>query len=58
MAAVAKLRLTNPTYARLQAAGVEFVSAPRSEAYGQVAVFIDIAGNRWDLLGPRLLKAP
>ncbi|MDP2322114.1 MAG: VOC family protein [Acidobacteriota bacterium] len=40
------------TYARLQAAGVEFVSAPRSEAYGQVAVFIDIAGNRWDLLGP------
>lgn len=34
------------------AAGVEFVTAPRVEAYGQVAVFIDIAGNRWDLLGP------
>lgn len=40
------------TYARMLAAGVEFVSAPRTEAYGQVAVFIDIAGNRWDLLGP------
>jgi len=40
------------TYARMVAAGVEFVTAPRTEAYGQVAVFIDIAGNRWDLLGP------
>jgi catechol 2,3-dioxygenase-like lactoylglutathione lyase family enzyme len=38
------------SYARLVAAGVEFVSPPRSEAYGQVAVFLDIAGNRWDLL--------
>jgi hypothetical protein len=33
-------------------AGVEFVRPPRSEPYGQVAVFLDIAGNRWDLLGP------
>lgn len=40
------------TYARMRKAGVEFVSAPRSEAYGTVAVFVDIAGNRWDLLGP------
>lgn len=38
---------------RMRAAGVEFVSPPRSEPYGQVAVFRDIAGNRWDLLGPR-----
>jgi catechol 2,3-dioxygenase-like lactoylglutathione lyase family enzyme len=37
---------------RMTAAGVEFVTAPRTEPYGQVAVFIDIAGNRWDLLGP------
>ena len=37
---------------RMTAAGVEFVTAPRTEAYGRVAVFIDIAGNRWDLLGP------
>jgi hypothetical protein len=33
--------------------GVEFVTEPRHEPYGQVAVFIDVAGNRWDLLGPR-----
>ncbi|MCP9623030.1 hypothetical protein NMK54_23065 [Nocardia otitidiscaviarum] len=39
-------------YARLLAAGVEFVTQPRSEPYGRVAVFVDIAGNRWDLLGP------
>ncbi len=39
------------THARMQAAGVEFVGAPRSEPYGRVVVFVDIAGNRWDLLG-------
>jgi catechol 2,3-dioxygenase-like lactoylglutathione lyase family enzyme len=39
-------------YARLVAAGVEFARPPRTERYGQVAVFLDIAGNRWDLLGP------
>ena len=32
--------------------GVEFVTEPRVEDYGTVAVFIDISGNRWDLLGP------
>jgi catechol 2,3-dioxygenase-like lactoylglutathione lyase family enzyme len=37
---------------RMTAAGVEFVTSPRSEPYGRVAVFLDIAGNRWDLLGP------
>ena len=43
------------TYARMSVAGVEFVSAPRSEPYGQVAVFVDLEGNRWDLLGPEVL---
>src|SRR3954447_15671830 len=38
-------------YARMRSAGVEFVTAPRAEPYGRVAVFLDIAGNRWDLLG-------
>jgi catechol 2,3-dioxygenase-like lactoylglutathione lyase family enzyme len=38
-------------HARMVAAGVEFVTAPRTEPYGRVAVFLDIAGNRWDLLG-------
>jgi catechol 2,3-dioxygenase-like lactoylglutathione lyase family enzyme len=39
-------------YARMTAAGVEFLTAPRTEPYGQVAVFRDIAGNKWDLIGP------
>jgi len=39
-------------YDRLRDVGVEFVTAPRSEPYGRVAVFLDVAGNRWDLLGP------
>ena len=40
-------------YERLRLGGVEFVREPRSESYGEVAVFLDVAGNRWDLLGPR-----
>ena len=39
-------------YGRMVRAGVEFVTEPRDEPYGRVAVFKDIAGNRWDLLGP------
>src|SRR3954468_11348771 len=39
-------------YERMTHAGVEFVSEPRDEPYGRVAVFVDVAGNRWDLLGP------
>jgi ribosomal protein S18 acetylase RimI-like enzyme len=39
--------------AKLVAAGVEFVRPARAEPYGKVAVFKDVAGNRWDLLGPR-----
>ena len=41
-------------YQRLKAAGVEFLGEPRSEVYGRVVVFRDIAGNKWDLLGPPL----
>ncbi len=41
-------------YARMAAADVQFVTEPRSEPYGQVAVFRDIAGNKWDLIGPAL----
>jgi len=39
-------------YERMVAAGVTFVRPPRIEPYGRVAVFLDVAGNRWDLLGP------
>ena len=37
-------------HARMSAAGVEFREAPRSEAYGKVAVFEDLYGNPWDLI--------
>jgi catechol 2,3-dioxygenase-like lactoylglutathione lyase family enzyme len=40
------------TYARMRSAGVEFITEPRHEPYGTVAVFVDVAGNPWDLLGP------
>jgi catechol 2,3-dioxygenase-like lactoylglutathione lyase family enzyme len=39
-------------YQRMLDAGVEFLTEPRTEPYGRVVVFRDIAGNRWDLLGP------
>jgi catechol 2,3-dioxygenase-like lactoylglutathione lyase family enzyme len=37
---------------RMTAAGVEFATEPRDEPYGRVAVFLDVSGNRWDLIGP------
>ncbi len=40
------------SYDRMREAGVAFVSEPREEPYGRVAVFLDVSGNRWDLLGP------
>jgi catechol 2,3-dioxygenase-like lactoylglutathione lyase family enzyme len=39
-------------YRGLASAGVPIVTAPRDEPYGRVAVFQDLEGNRWDLLGP------
>lgn len=39
------------TYQRMVDAGVTFVGAPRMEPYGRLAVFLDVEGNRWDLLG-------
>ncbi len=40
------------SHARMASAGVQFLTAPRTEPYGHVAVFLDIAGNKWDLIGP------
>ncbi|MEU9304332.1 VOC family protein [Streptomyces sp. NPDC048269] len=39
-------------HARMAAEGVRFLEEPRHEAYGSVAVFEDLYGNRWDLLQP------
>jgi len=33
--------------------GVKFLEAPRHEAYGWVAVFEDLYGNKWDLIEPK-----
>jgi catechol 2,3-dioxygenase-like lactoylglutathione lyase family enzyme len=40
-------------YAAFRDRGVRFAEAPREEPYGTVAVFLDLYGNRWDLVQPR-----
>ncbi|MCW2933613.1 MAG: extradiol dioxygenase [Actinomycetia bacterium] len=37
---------------RLEKHGVELLTQPRDEPYGRVVVFRDIAGNKWDMIGP------
>ena len=39
-------------YEALSARGVNFVRPPVTHAYGTVAVFEDLYGNLWDLIGP------
>ena len=40
-------------YARLTQIGIRFTELPREEEYGQVVVFLDPYGNKWDLIQPR-----
>jgi catechol 2,3-dioxygenase-like lactoylglutathione lyase family enzyme len=40
-------------YRALLSRGVRFAEEPREEGYGTVAVFLDLYGNRWDLVQPR-----
>jgi len=40
-------------HARMLGHGVRFLEEPRHEAYGNVAVFADLYGNKWDLIEPR-----
>jgi catechol 2,3-dioxygenase-like lactoylglutathione lyase family enzyme len=40
-------------YREMQARGVRFATEPREEVYGTVAVFLDLYGNRWDMIEPR-----
>jgi catechol 2,3-dioxygenase-like lactoylglutathione lyase family enzyme len=37
-------------YEAMKSKGVRFLEEPRMEAYGTVAVFEDLYGNKWDLL--------
>lgn len=39
-------------YNAYTAKGIKFVRQPAKEAYGTVAVFEDLHGNLWDLIGP------
>lgn len=39
-------------YRHMQAHGVRFAEVPREERYGQVVVFYDLYGNKWDLVQP------
>ena len=39
-------------YEAYRARGVRFVREPTEEPYGTVAVFEDLYGNLWDLVGP------
>jgi catechol 2,3-dioxygenase-like lactoylglutathione lyase family enzyme len=41
-------------YRRYREAGVEFVREPVEQPYGTVAVFKDLYGTQWDLIGPRV----
>ena len=40
----------NETYETYRSRGIEFLETPRQEAYGQVVVFKDKYGNKWDLI--------
>jgi uncharacterized glyoxalase superfamily protein PhnB len=37
-------------YDALRSRGVKFVEEPRHETFGTVAVFVDLYGNKWDLV--------
>jgi catechol 2,3-dioxygenase-like lactoylglutathione lyase family enzyme len=40
-------------HAAMLAEGITFLEEPRHEAYGSVAVFTDLYGNKWDLIQPK-----
>jgi catechol 2,3-dioxygenase-like lactoylglutathione lyase family enzyme len=45
-------------HARMASRGVTFLEEPRRETYGSVAVFLDLCGNRWDLVEPQTRDGP
>jgi len=40
----------NETYELYRSRGIEFTENPRQESFGQVVVFKDKYGNKWDLI--------
>ena len=43
-------------HAHMLSQGVRFMEEPRHEDYGTVVVFLDLYGNKWDLIGRK--RAP
>ena len=39
-------------YRYMKSKGVQFIEQPRQETYGTVVVFLDLYGNKWDLIQP------
>ena len=39
-------------YTEMVSIGIKFVRNPKTASYGTVAVFEDLYGNLWDLVGP------
>ncbi len=44
-------------YNEMISLGINFVREPKSAPYGTVAVFEDLYGNLWDLIGPNAQQA-
>ena len=40
-------------YQNMVDSGIHFIRLPKQEVYGMVAVFEDLYGNKWDLLGTK-----
>ena len=40
----------NETYNAYKSRGIEFIESPRQDTYGQVVVYKDKYGNKWDLI--------
>ena len=45
-------------YDEMVSKGIKFVRGPERQAYGTVAVFEDLYGNLWDLIGPAGVAQP
>jgi catechol 2,3-dioxygenase-like lactoylglutathione lyase family enzyme len=45
-------------YHDMLSSGIKFVRPPATAAYGTVAVFEDLYGNLWDLIGPNQPEPP
>lgn len=45
-------------YEAMKSRGVKFAEEPREEPYGTVAVFLDLYGNKWDLVQPAVAPIP